>query len=122
MALITGGASGLGKATAQRLVNSGSQVIICDLPSSNGQDVVAEIGKNVQFIAGDVRSRNSVQNVVKQIEKEYGKLNSVVNCAGIHNSYPTYNFNKQAGALMKDFDIVIQVNKLSTLIDIKQIK
>lgn len=115
MALITGGASGLGKATAERLANSGSKVIICDLPSSNGQDVVAQIGRNVRFMAADVRSRNSVQNIVKQIEQEYGKLNSVVNCAGIHIAYPTYNFNKQAGAQMKDFDSVIQVNEVSTL-------
>lgn len=107
--LITGGASGLGKATAERFVTGGSRVIICDLPSSNGHKVAAELGKNIQFIAADVRSRSSVQNLVQQIEKDYGKLNGVVNCAGICCAYPLYNFNKQKGALMGDFNHVIQV-------------
>lgn len=120
--LVTGGTSGLGKATAERFVRCGSQVIICDLPSSNGQNVAAEIGKNVQFIAADVRSRNSVQHLVEQIEKQYGKLNGVVNCAGIHNSYRLYNFNKQSGAAMEDFNVVIQVMNCSISMDIKSIE
>lgn len=107
--LITGGASGLGKATAERFVTGGSRVIICDLPSSNGQTVAAELGKNNQFIAADVRSKSSVQNLVQQIEKDYGKLNGVVNCAGIHTAYPLYNFKKQRGALVEDFNNVLQV-------------
>lgn len=111
--LVTGGASGLGKATAERFVSRGSQVVICDLPTSYGQKVAAEIGKNVQFIAADVRSQSSVQNLVEQIEKEYGKLNGVVNCAGINCAYPIYNFNKKKSGLIQDFDAVIQVIELS---------
>lgn len=56
MALVTGGASGLGKATAARLINQGARVALLDLPTSNGQDVAKELGeKNCIFTPASVR-------------------------------------------------------------------
>ena len=54
LALVTGGASGLGKATVARLVRHGARVIIADLSSSNGEQVAEEMGKNACFVATDV--------------------------------------------------------------------
>ena len=54
LALVTGGASGLGKATVARLVRQGARVVIADLSSSNGNQVAKEIGGNACFIATDV--------------------------------------------------------------------
>ena len=54
IALVTGGASGLGKATAARLSWQGAAVIIADLPGSGGDDVAKEIGGNTTFIPTDV--------------------------------------------------------------------
>lgn len=54
--LVTGGASGLGRATAQRLVRNGARVIIADLPSSKGQEVAKELGDNCAFAPTDVSS------------------------------------------------------------------
>ena len=54
-AYITGGASGLGRATVERLAKRGANVIIADLPSSKGQDLATEIGSNALFHPTDVR-------------------------------------------------------------------
>ncbi len=53
-AIVTGGASGLGLATARRLVEQGMQVVIVDLPASDGAGVAAELGAQVRFVAADV--------------------------------------------------------------------
>ncbi len=53
-ALVTGGASGLGKATAERFVKHGARVVICDLPSSDGEKVAEDLGENCAFAPTDV--------------------------------------------------------------------
>lgn len=54
MSLVTGGASGLGKATVERLAQQGGKVVLCDLATSKGNDVAKEIGENVVFVPVDV--------------------------------------------------------------------
>lgn len=56
IALVTGGASGLGRATAARLAGQGASVIVADLPNSRGEGVTKEIGGNTTFVATDVRT------------------------------------------------------------------
>lgn len=56
VAIITGAASGLGKATAQRFVKHGARVILCDLPSSDGVNVARQLGTNCHFSPTDVRN------------------------------------------------------------------
>lgn len=52
--MVTGGASGLGKATVERLANLGAKVVLCDLPTSKGSDVAKSLGDNVAFAPVDV--------------------------------------------------------------------
>lgn len=52
--LVTGGGSGLGRATAEQLLKQGGSVIICDLPNSKGQETAKQLGQNVAFVPGDV--------------------------------------------------------------------
>ena len=54
MSLITGGASGLGKATAKRFIEQGGKVVICDLPKSDGANVAKEFGNDCLFVPTDV--------------------------------------------------------------------
>ena len=54
--MVTGGASGLGRATAQRLVGQGARVVIADLPSSEGENAAAQLGDKCAFAAADVRT------------------------------------------------------------------
>lgn len=54
VSLVTGGASGLGKATVERLVQQGGKVVLCDLSSSKGNDVAKELGENVLYVPTNV--------------------------------------------------------------------
>ena len=55
MSLVTGGSSGLGRATVERLITHGGKVVICDLPTSKGQELANELGSNCIFSPTDVR-------------------------------------------------------------------
>jgi len=82
VALVTGGASGLGEATTRRLHEAGSAVVIVDLPSSGGQALAAELGSRVRFCAADVRDEAQVQAAIAAAQ-ELGDLRIVVSCAGV---------------------------------------
>ena len=84
IALVTGSASGLGRATALRLGRGGAKVVVCDLPSSNGAVTASDIGSNAIFAPCDVTSEDDVNAALDQAERTFGgKVNVVVNCAGI---------------------------------------
>ncbi len=80
-AIITGGASGLGEATARLFRESGAQVTILDRDAERGQKVADEIGAT--FVETDVTSEASVQNAVDTAVKAMGRINAAINCAGI---------------------------------------
>jgi len=115
VSLVTGGASGLGKATAERLVQQGSRVVLCDLPVSKGSAVAKELGEDKCIFAPvDVSNEADVQNALKLAKDKFGKLDNVVNCAGIGVAFKTYNFNKKLPHSLDDFSRVIKVNTIGT--------
>ena len=79
-ALVTGGASGLGLATALALAGRGAHVVIADLPSSRGTELAAEHG--LTFVAADVTDEHSVARAV-EAATELGPLRVAVCCAGV---------------------------------------
>ena len=81
--VVTGGASGLGAATAQYLVAQGAKVILVDMNQELGQQLQQQLGENAEFVAVDVTDENQVQQLLNHIEQKYGQLNGLVNCAGI---------------------------------------
>lgn len=83
--------------------------MFCDLPTSNGEQVAKEIGENAHYIPADVTSETDVQNLVEEISKKFGKLDILVNCAGISNSYLTYNFIAKRPKKLEDFQKVLTV-------------
>ena len=109
MTLVTGGASGLGRATANRFAQKGSKVVFCDLPTSNGEEVVKEFGENAHYIPADVTSESDVSNLVEEISKKYGKLDVLVNCAGLGDAHVTYNFRSKKPRHLEDFEKVLRV-------------
>ena len=105
-AVVTGGASGLGRATVERLVRSGAaKVIIADLPSSDGETVARELGDTVQFIAADVRSPEDVAAVMNAAA-ESGPLRAVVHCAGRGGPVRVVNNDGTPGSLETYTEIV----------------
>lgn len=112
VALVTGAASGLGNATAKRLVSLGAKVVIVDLPSSNGAQAAAELGENARFAPADVTSEADIKAAVELAYSEFGGLNLVVNCAGIAIAKRT--LTKEGAHSLEAFQKVITVNLLGT--------
>ena len=81
VALVTGGASGIGKAIAARLVSEGARVVISDLQASLGEITASECG--CTFIEHDVCDETQWDNTVRDIERRFGSLDILVNNAGI---------------------------------------
>jgi NAD(P)-dependent dehydrogenase (short-subunit alcohol dehydrogenase family) len=81
-AVVTGGASGLGLATARRLAGAGAEVVLLDLPSSNGAEVAGTFDGAAVFVPADVTDEVSV-GVAFDAAEELGPVRVVVNCAGI---------------------------------------
>ncbi|WP_404419592.1 SDR family NAD(P)-dependent oxidoreductase [Marinospirillum sp.] len=81
--LITGGASGLGEATARYLVARGGGVVLADLNAEAGEKLAAELGDAAVFSSCDVTSGEQVQAAVDLAISQFGSLSGVINCAGI---------------------------------------
>ena len=80
-AVVTGGASGLGLATAARLVSRGAHVVLADLSTSDGREAAAHLGSKAQFIAANVLDERSFGEALDAAER-FGPLRAVVHCAG----------------------------------------
>ncbi|WP_406729121.1 3-hydroxyacyl-CoA dehydrogenase [Streptomyces sp. GD-15H] len=111
VALVTGGASGLGLATVRKLAASGARVVIADLPSSPGKAVTEELGDGVVFAPADVTSEQDITAAL-DAARELGTLRVAVNCAGIGNAIRTVG--KQGPFPLADFTKVLQVNLVGT--------
>ena len=110
--LITGGASGLGRATAQRIRAAGGNVVLLDLAKSPGADVAATLGEGALFAPGDVTSADDVSAALEAAVKRFGGVQGLVNCAGIGTADKT--FGKRGPADLAGFMRVIQVNLIGT--------
>ena len=82
-AVITGGASGLGRATAARLVAAGARVALLDRTASAGADVAKSLGPATAFTPADVTSADEVAAALDRAAAACGGINVLVNCAGI---------------------------------------
>nr|WLO36070.1 17 beta-hydroxysteroid dehydrogenase 10 [Sinonovacula constricta] len=108
--LVTGGASGLGKATAERFVRLGSKVVICDLPTSKGKEVAEGLGNNCVFAPTDVTSVKDVANALDLCKSKFQKLDNVVNCAGIAIAVRTLHFPTKKPHDLELFNKILLTN------------
>jgi len=81
--LVTGGASGLGGATARMLIAGGGKVVIADLKEAEGNALAAELGASARFVRTDVTDEASAKAAVAVALDGFSKLHGIVNCAGI---------------------------------------
>jgi NAD(P)-dependent dehydrogenase (short-subunit alcohol dehydrogenase family) len=113
VALVTGGASGLGLATIRRLHDAGASVVILDLPTSNGTEVAKDLGDRAAFTPGDVTNPFDVEAALDAAAAlAGGPPRIVVNCAGIGNAARTAG--KDGPFPLEAFTKVIQVNLIGT--------
>ncbi|WKT74467.1 3-hydroxyacyl-CoA dehydrogenase [Acinetobacter variabilis] len=81
--VVTGGASGLGAATATHLVDQGTKVILVDMNQEQGNVLQQQLGEQAEFVQLDVTDEQAVEAFFNHVENKYGQLNGLVNCAGI---------------------------------------
>jgi NAD(P)-dependent dehydrogenase (short-subunit alcohol dehydrogenase family) len=110
--IVTGGASGLGRASAERLIERGGRVVIVDLPSSAGTDVAAELGGQTVFAPADVTDPEAVAAAVEQAQS-LGTLRGLVHCAGRGGALRIVDRDGNPGDL-ELYETVVRVNLIGT--------
>jgi NAD(P)-dependent dehydrogenase (short-subunit alcohol dehydrogenase family) len=111
VALVTGGASGLGEATVRRVLAAGGRAVIVDLPGGPGENLAAELGDRVRFAPADVRSEEEVRAAV-DAASELGELRIVVNCAGV--ATPGRILSKRGTLPLETYRTVVEINLVGT--------
>ncbi|MGB5624287.1 MAG: SDR family NAD(P)-dependent oxidoreductase [Woeseiaceae bacterium] len=107
-AVVTGGASGLGLATAERVVDAGGRVVLLDINADHGEAAAAKLGANARYVKTDVSNEDSVKAAIKAADDFMGGITLAVNCAGIATAGRT--LGREGPWPAENFNRVIQVN------------
>ena len=113
VAIVTGGASGLGQATVQRIVADGGKAVIFDLDEARGPAVAAEAAGAALFARVDIADESSVQAGIAKVRDTFGAVHVCVNCAGIPGRIGRV-VGKKGPMPLSDFEQVIRINLIGT--------
>lgn len=111
--LITGGAAGIGKATAIKFANEGAKVVLCDVDPEAGEALAKELGNGAVFYKVDVTNRQAVQEWVDDVVEKFGRVDALVNNAGITRDglFVKVKEGEVVSQMSEEnFDLVIKVN------------
>lgn len=111
-AVITGGASGLGFATAERVIDAGGQAVLLDINEEQGAASVEQLGDRAMFVRTDVASEDAVKAAIKEANEFMGGITLAVNCAGIATAGRT--LGREGPWPAENFNRVIQINLVGT--------
>ncbi len=118
VAIVTGGANGIGRAICLEFVRQGAKVVFCDIDYKSGREVVKQIehlGYEAMFLKCDVRKKEDVLKVVNKAKKKYSKIDILVNNAGIF-------LEKKVSLVSKEeWDNVIETNLRGAFFFISQV-
>ena len=110
--VVTGGASGLGRASAERLIREGAHVVLADLPVSDGEAVARELGGSTRFVAADVTDEAQMEAVFDAAD-QLGPLRAVVHCAGRGGPIRVVDKNGMPGSL-EHYEMVVRINLIGS--------
>lgn len=110
--IITGGASGLGEGCVRKLAAEGAHVAILDLAAERGEQLASSLGVNVIFAKADITNEESVQTAILKVMEKFGRINVVINCAGIAD--PGKVLSKKGPMPLAHFKRVIEINLVGT--------
>jgi NAD(P)-dependent dehydrogenase (short-subunit alcohol dehydrogenase family) len=111
--VVSGGASGLGKATARHLLEKGSKISILDIGEEAGQTIASELGESVIFCKTDVTNEESVQAAINRTMETFGAIHGAINCAGV--ATPAKVLDTDGPMPMAKFNQVVQINLVGTM-------
>lgn len=115
VAIITGAAQGMGAAHARRLVEEGAKVVLTDLNEEKGQATAAELGENALFVKQNVTSAEDWAKVVEEAEKAFGKVDVLVNNAGITMAKSILDMTEE------EYRRIVDINQLSVFLGMKAV-
>lgn len=115
IALITGGARGMGAAEAHLFAQAGATVFITDIDASEGQRIANGIGQNCHFLPQDVSQEGDWARVVSEIEGSHGRIDVLVNNAGIFRVMGTLE------TTLEDWDQLIAINQTGTFLGMRAV-
>jgi NAD(P)-dependent dehydrogenase (short-subunit alcohol dehydrogenase family) len=110
--LVSGGASGLGGATARMLAGAGGNVVILDVNAEAGEKVAAELGRQARFVRTDVSRGDEVERAVGAAGEAFGGLSGAVNAAGV--LFPEKVLGKSGPHGLESFEKTVRVNLVGT--------
>ncbi len=110
--IVTGSGSGLGAATARRLIGAGAYVLLADLNSETGTAQAAELGKNARFQQTDVADAASAAAALAACSSAFGALHGLVNCAGVAPSEKVVG--REGPHKLESFARTVQVNLIGS--------
>ena len=117
-AVVTGGASGLGLATAQRIVDAGGHAVLLDVNVEQGASAAAELGDRAMFVQTDVSSEEAVRAAMQAAQEFMGGITLAVNCAGIATAGRA--LGREGPWPADNFSRVVQVNLVGSFIVTKE--
>ncbi|MCJ8146047.1 3-hydroxyacyl-CoA dehydrogenase [Acinetobacter sp. A3.8] len=112
VAIITGGASGLGLATVKRFVQLGAKIAVLDFNESAGVTLSSEFSDQVLFVKTNVADESSVQQAITQVMARFGAIHICINYAGVGGAVKT--LGKNGVFPLEEFNRVIQINLVGT--------
>ena len=113
VAVVTGGASGLGEACVRDLIGAGGRAAILDLAEEKGSELSAEFGDDCIFCKTDVTSEESVQAAMNEAMGRFGAIHAAVNCAGV--ATPGKVLGKKGPLNIQSFEMVVRINLIGTM-------
>ncbi len=117
VALVTGGASGLGEACVRDLVALGANTTVLDFAEDNGRRLASELGESVLFCKTDVTDEASVQMAIHRTMETFGAVHVAINCAGVGT--PGKILGKKGPLPMENFNRVVNINLMGTVMVIR---
>ena len=111
-AIITGGASGLGAATATKIIGEGGKATIIDQDEQTAISTSAALGENSQYLVADVTDEAGIINAVDDAQKNFGQISLLANCAGIGS--PGRILGRKGVLPLANYSKVISVNLIGS--------
>jgi NAD(P)-dependent dehydrogenase (short-subunit alcohol dehydrogenase family) len=111
--VITGAASGLGRATATLLVEKGARVMILDRDTVHAEEVAAQLGDNAAWVETDVTQESSVSEAINVTREKFGAIHGCINCAGVGSAMKTVGRDNTPHNLGV-FETVVKINLIGT--------
>ena len=115
VAIITGGARGMGESHVRKFVSEGAKVVLTDLNEEGGLALAKELGENVKFVKQDVTKAEDWARVIEETEKYFGPVHILVNNAGISMNKTIFDITEA------EYRKILEINQVSVFLGIKAV-